>query len=138
MTLAPSLRRINPLDLNHNKTIGVAFPLDEFNLQQGTHTVKEQIKSNIVNLVLTEKGERLFLPNYGVELKKLIFQNDIDLPNLNNNINQQIQLFLPQISLINTFTEFIENENTLYIKIAYKYNLDGSTDAIQLNFNNCN
>ena len=100
MTLAPSLRRINPLDLNHNKTIGVAFPLDEFNLQQGTHTVKEQIKSNIVNLVLTEKGERLFLPNYGVGLKKLIFQNDIDLPNLNNNINQQIQLFLPQISLI--------------------------------------
>ena len=131
-------KRISPLDINKNVTIGVAFPLDNVNMFKGTRTVKEQVKTNLINLLLTEPGERLYTPNYGVGLKKLIFQNDIDLPNLNNNINQQIQLFLPQISLINTFTEFIENENTLYIKIAYKYNLDGSTDAIQLNFNNCN
>ena len=138
MALHRSLKRISPLDLNHNKTVGVAFPLDQFNLQKGTETIKEQIKSNIVNLCLTEKGERIFLPDYGVGLKKLLFQNNVDTSILNNNINQQINRYLPQVTLLNTFTDFVQDQNLLYIKIVYRYNLDGSQDAIQLNFNHCN
>tara|TARA_B100000287_G_C20418116_1_gene696337 strand:- start:145 stop:561 length:417 start_codon:yes stop_codon:yes gene_type:complete len=137
MPLTPSIRKINPLDLNHNKTIGIAFPLDKENLNQGTLTIKEQIKTNLVNLCLTEKGERLFLPKYGVGLKKLLFQNNIDTISLNNTINQQIQIYLPQVTLIDTVVEFVQNQNTLYIKIIYRYNLDGTTDAIQMNFNDC-
>ena len=138
MALHRSLKRISPLDLNHNKTVGVAFPLDQFNLQKGTETIKEQIKSNIVNLCLTEKGERIFLPDYGVGLKKLLFQNNVDTSILNNNINQQINRYLPQVTLLNTFTDFVQDQNLLYIKIVYRYNLDGSQDAIQIGIGNIN
>ena len=48
-------KRINPLDTNRNVTIGVAFPLDEVNMFKGTQTIKEQVKSNLINLLLTEK-----------------------------------------------------------------------------------
>ena len=34
-------RRINPLDINKNVTIGVAFPLNEVNIFKGTQTVRE-------------------------------------------------------------------------------------------------
>ena len=34
-------RRISPLDINKNVTIGVAFPLDSVNMFNGTQSVKE-------------------------------------------------------------------------------------------------
>ena len=128
-------RKINPLDINKNVTIGVAFPLDENNLFKGTKTVQEQIKTNLINLLLTEPGERLYTPNYGVGLKGLLFEPNIDKDNLESKINQQINFYIPEISLINTQVNFIEDEHKLFITISYRSNLDGSNDAIQLNFN---
>tara|TARA_R110001592_G_scaffold136825_7_gene354284 strand:- start:2230 stop:2637 length:408 start_codon:yes stop_codon:yes gene_type:complete len=128
-------KKINPLDINKNVTIGIAFPLDETNLFNGTKTVKEQIKTNLINLLLTEPGERLYTPNYGIGLKGLLFESNIDQENLNSKINQQINFYIPEISLIETQVNFIEDEHKLYITISYKSNLDGSNDTIQLNFN---
>ena len=128
-------RRVNPLDINKNVTIGVSFPLNEVNLFKGTQTVKEQIKTNLINLLLTEPGERLYIPNYGIGLKGLLFEPNIDQGNLNSKISQQINFYIPEISLINTQVNFVEDEHKLYITISYRSNLDGSNDAIQLNFN---
>ena len=74
MPIVNSIRRINPLDLNKNVKIGVAFPLDETNLFSGTETVREQIKSNLLNILLTYPGERVNLPSFGVGLKNLLFE----------------------------------------------------------------
>ena len=65
-------KRISPLDINKNVTIGVAFPLDEINMFKSTNTVKEQVKSNLINLLLTEPGERINEPNFGIGLKKIL------------------------------------------------------------------
>ena len=74
MPLIKQQRRISPLDLNKNVTIGVAFPLDETNMFQGTETVKEQTKSNLINLLLTYPGERVNQPEFGLGLKNLLFE----------------------------------------------------------------
>ena len=50
MPIIQGIKRINPLDLNKNVTIGVAFPLDETNMFKGTETVEEQTKANLINL----------------------------------------------------------------------------------------
>jgi hypothetical protein len=128
-------RKINPLDINNNITIGVSFPLNEDNLFKGTQTVKEQIKTNLINLLLTEPGERLYTPNYGAGLKGLLFEQNIDQDNIKSKINQQINFYIPEISLIDVQVNFIEDEHKLYITISYRSNLDGSSDTIQLNFN---
>ena len=135
MTYLRGNKKINPLDINKNITIGIAFPLNDINLFKGTTTVKEQIKTNLINLLLTEPGERLYTPNYGIGLKGLLFEPNIDQENLNSKINQQINFYIPEISLINTQVNFIEDEHKLFITISYRSNLDGSNDAIQLNFN---
>ena len=51
MALVKGIRRISPLDLNKNVTIGVAFPLDENNMFQGTETLQDQAKANLINLL---------------------------------------------------------------------------------------
>ncbi len=128
-------RRINPLDINKNVTIGVAFPLDEVNMFKGTQTLKEQVKSNLINLLLTEQGERINEPNFGVGLKKLLFEPNLNLEILKEKINTQIQFYIPSITLLNVDSTQLEDEYKLFIVISYNFNLDGSEDAIQLNFN---
>jgi len=128
-------RRISPLDINKNVTIGVAFPLDNVNMFKGTQTLKEQVKSNLINLLLTEPGERVNEPNFGVGLKSLLFEPNLDVEILKEKINTQIEFYIPTISLSSVDVNSIEDEYKLFIVISYSFNLDGSSDAIQLNFN---
>ena len=95
MAIISQNRRINPLDINRNVTIGVAFPLDEVNIFKGTETVREQVKSNLINLLLTEKGERVNEPNFGVGLKQILFEQNINKEEIEERINFQINFFIP-------------------------------------------
>ena len=128
-------RRISPLDINKNVTIGVAFPLNDVNMFKGTQTVKEQVKSNLINLLLTEPGERINEPNFGVGLKSLLFEQNPNIEILKEKINNQIEFYIPVISLSDVNVNFENDEYKLHIIISYSFNLDRSKDAIQLNFN---
>jgi len=135
MPIIQSKRQINPLSINGNISIGVAFPLDDVNMFSGTQTVKEQVKSNLLNLLLTIPGERVNQPNFGIGLKNLLFEQGIDKDALHETINQQIQIYIPEIDILETKIQPVEDENLLYISISYRFNLDGTDDSIQINFN---
>ena len=93
------------------------------------------VKRGIRNVLLTENGERLFNPELGSGVRNLLFEPDIDVDNLNERINQQIQYYIPEITLLDTIVNYIEDKQTLYITVSYSVDLDGTTDAVQLNFN---
>ena len=135
MPIVQGIRRINPLDLNKNVTIGVAFPLDENNMFSGTETVQDQTKTNLINLLLTQQGERIGLPRYGVGLKNLLFEQNIDQDLLNETINEQIKRFIPEITLKKVTTGLSKDEHTLFINVSYTNKLNGSSKTVQLNFN---
>ena len=134
MPIIQSIRRISPLDVNKNVRVGVAFPLDDVNLFDGTQTIKEQVKSNLINVLLTEAGERINEPNFGVGLKSLLFESNVNTEELNERVNQQINIYVPEITLLDTVVDSIPDEYKLFIKIVYVFNLDNTTDSIQLNF----
>jgi phage baseplate assembly protein W len=115
-------RRISPLDINKNVSIGVAFPLDDTNMFKGTRTLKEQVKSNLINVLLTKPGERVMEPNFGVGLKFYLFEQNINLDNLKDKINDQINIYVPEISLLDVIVDFIDHEHLLFIKIIYVKN----------------
>ena len=79
--------RINPLDLDNNRAIGVVFPFDAEAVFYSSYTTKEQIKSNLINVLLTEPGERVMEPDFGVGLKLLLFEQNIDKDDIKNRIN---------------------------------------------------
>ena len=134
MPIIKQTRRISPFDLNKNVKIGVAFPLDETNMFQGTQTVKEQIKANLLNLLLTVPGERVNIPFYGIGIKSLLFEQQIDQESLHISIQKQINRFVPNITLQNVSSGLSEDQHTLFVSLTYRYNLDSSSDSIQLNF----
>jgi phage baseplate assembly protein W len=56
-------------------------------------TDKDAIRADLLHLLLTNKGERLYLPDFGSDLKKYIFEpNDsITHEEIRNNLNETIQ-----------------------------------------------
>ena len=113
----------------------MAFPFNADAVFNQTFTQKEQVKSNLINVLLTEPGERVNLPDFGVGLKNLLFETTIDTANLEARIDNQVQIYIPEITLISAETDFSPDEHILYIKITYRYNPSNEVDAIQLNFN---
>mgnify|MGYP003671870937 FL=1 len=128
--------RINPLDLDNNRAIGVVFPFDAEAVFYSSYTTKEQIKSNLINVLLTEPGERVMEPDFGVGLKLVLFEQNIDKDDIKNRINAQVQIYVPEIDVVDINIEFVPDQHVLFIQITYKFLLDESTDSIQLNFNN--
>jgi len=137
MAIVRTVRRINPLDANKNvATIGVALPLDSTNMFEGTPTTREQVKTNLLNLILTEKGERLMHPNYGLGVKNLLFEQGIDTEQLESNIHSQIMFYIPEVNLMNTEISTSEDQHTIQIKITYNIKDSANLpDAIQININ---
>ena len=134
MAILQGIKRISPLDLNKNVRIGVAFPLDDINMFQGTETIKEQVKTNLINVLLTVPGERINLPKYGVGLKKLLFENEINTELLKEKINFQISKYVENIRVTSVDIGASEDEHTIFITIVYRVLLVGSLDSIKLNF----
>ena len=134
MAIINKNRKINPLDINQDVTIGVRFPLNDVNMFKGTQTFKEQVKSNLLNLLLTEQGERVNEPNFGVGLKRLLFEQNINKENLEEKINFQIGFYIPEITLMSVSVGSIDDKNKVYLTISYRFNLDGTTDALTTTF----
>ena len=134
MPLIQSTKRINPLDINNNARIGVAFPLNDVNMTSGTETTREQLKANFLNFLLTVPGERINHPTYGMGLKSQLFEQSLDEISLMENINNQLAFWIPEI----TVTEANLKEDRDYYKISitltYSITLDGSEDSIQINY----
>ena len=130
--------RKNPLDLNSNAKIGVAFPLDENNMFSGTDTLTDQAKSNLINLLLTFPGERVNLPDFGIGLKRMLFEQKINLENLRTRIQTQANFYIPNITVTAVTTALSEDEHTLFVTVQFVSLLDNSLDAVQLNLENGN
>ena len=56
---------------------GIAFPFGDspsgFFLQT-TATPREEIRANLIHLLLTKKGSRFFLPDFGTRLYEFVFE----------------------------------------------------------------
>ena len=90
-------------DLNPDVKIGLELPFarSRTGLFGLTETTLEQAGHNIKNLLLTSKGERVMQPDFGSDLRSLLFEQEDE--NLNINIKEAIQeamsTWLPYISI---------------------------------------
>jgi phage baseplate assembly protein W len=134
MPLIQSTKRINPLDLNNNTRIGVAFPLNDLNMTSGTLTTKEQLKANFLNLLLTVPGERLNHPTYGIGLKGQLFENSIDEITLQENINGQLAFWIPEITVTDSSLRRDIDQYRVSLTLTYSISLDETEDSIQINY----
>jgi phage baseplate assembly protein W len=136
----PQIVRVNPLDLQKNIAIGVALPFGASGTDKlftQTFSTKDQIKSNLINLLLTNRGERILNPNFGSDLKRILFEpiTPIIEDNIRDTINTSASIYIPEITIneIIIDTGFSDN-NQIIITINYILNISGTADQVTIQF----
>jgi len=104
-----------------------------------SYTTVEQTKSNLINLVLTNRGERPMHPQFGCDVWKSLFENNTqDLrEGLETLIKEQVAIWLPYVDLKSVSVEQPPtNGNRMNIKIdwaMFKGNtMDTQTIALEI------
>ena len=127
-------RSVREIDRNDDKYVGIRFPLgySPEGFFYKTKTILEQAKSNLQNLLLTTPGERVFQPNFGSQLKSIVFEQGQDIPNrVEEAIRTSVDSFSPHINIINVFT--IQEQNQVNVQVEFSVPLNPDTIEI-LNF----
>lgn len=87
-------------------TYGIGFPfVDSFTGRylDVTESTEAEIRSNLVHLLLTRKGSRYFLPDFGTRLYEFIFE-PLDGPTfseIETEIRESAGIYLPGIRITN-------------------------------------
>ena len=124
--------RINPLDIS-DRAVGVSLPFNAEAVFNSTYTTKEQLKSNLLNIVLTEPGERVFKPDFGVGLRTYLFENFTDKSDLKARIKDQISKYAPQAKLQEVTIQKDNHSHQLNISIFYIVRANNELNAIRIN-----
>lgn len=120
-------------------TIGIFFPFTESETQfvKQTNTTNDEIRSSLIHLLLTNKGERYYKPDFGTNLRNFIFNpNDNTTYNaMRDDIKTAVTKYFPQLQItdiiINTDPN---NDKKVNLQINYINNasLFGKQDTINI------
>ena len=132
--MARILQNRYPIDSNDRKAVGFGFPLNGPAVFVPTFTTRNQTKANLINYLLTNKGERVFNPDFGADLRNLLFENVIDqtTDELSSAIQTDISTFFPQVEVKEI--QFINeaDDNTINFTLVYTVKNFGITDDITI------
>ena len=123
----------NPIDVGSRVAIGVSLPFNTPQVFTQTYTTQDQIKSNIINYVLTDKEERVFNLNFGSNIRKFIFENISNIPiqTLQQQLKNDLELYFPTVTFNRVEIIPIPDENSINVIIDYSvYN--GSNNEINI------
>lgn len=123
-----------PIDSNTRKAIGFGFPFNGSAVFNPTYQTKDQVKANLINYILTNKGERVFNPNFGSNLRELLFENieNNTLEILRQRIQNDISTYFPFILVQEIELNGRPDENSIDFKLSYSVPNLGVEDYINI------
>lgn len=108
-----------------NKSININYPFKDspkgFFLDLNITDTKA-IKADLMHLILTNKGERLYLPDFGTNLRKHLFQPDDSVTGgqIKEEINEAVKKYIPNLRITNVvLTDAPESEYGVVVKVEY-------------------
>lgn len=95
--------RIAPQVAAPQRSLGISVIFNGNGVFNQTITTQEQVKSQLINYILTNKGERLFDPNFGGDVRKLIFNQTSGVDYIIDILKENIPQYVPNI-IVNDIT----------------------------------
>lgn len=105
------------------KTYGLNFPFRNSmvgDFLQMTTTPEKEIRSNLIHLLLTRRGTRYFLPDFGTRLYEFIFDmNDsITHEQINGEIRETVKKYIPNLEITSLEVFPAENDEDEYKSVT--------------------
>lgn len=131
------------------RSYNVKFPLRDDTPKnkylQMTQITKDALGSNLLLLLLTQKGERYYEPDYGTNLLKYIFEprDGITISEIEKEIKDTVALYIPSLTIDKIRFQQIKDddtgeeipENQLNVKIEFTYSEDNLIEKGELELN---
>lgn len=110
------------------KYINIKYPLQDDTVNNflfdRTLTTRDALKSNLLLLLFTSIGERYYMPDYGLNLYRYLFEpnDDIQKNTIIEDIKTRVSRYIPEITIENIdIVEVGLEEHTIQIKIDFTY-----------------
>jgi phage baseplate assembly protein W len=110
-----------------NKYFNISFPIQDDvennRLFAMNKNMKDAVKTELLMLLLTERGERWYNPDYGTSLRKFLFEMGDQITDdlIVDDIKSSVSKFLPRITVSTIGVEPINNNTRLIITIKFTY-----------------
>lgn len=145
--MAIELGRINVNDLAENdyKSLGIGFSRksNSNGIFAVNYTTLTQAKDNLVNLILTKKGEREMQPDFGCDIHNLIFEQIVEesiATDIENSILDAVNIWLPYINVDNIIFDYDDNDidaNRITLEVQFSLKSNPSlTETLNVSINN--
>ena len=96
-------------------------------------SLEEHVRDELVQLILTNPGERLFLPEFGGGVRRLVFENleEVTAGMTKSMLTQAVSRWLGHRIALEDLTVIVENER---IEVEIKYRIAGTEDSRIMRF----
>tara|TARA_R110002074_G_scaffold284548_4_gene456295 strand:- start:6630 stop:7073 length:444 start_codon:yes stop_codon:yes gene_type:complete len=130
-------------DRDDNIYIGIDLPFRKSESGEGyfasTSTTIDAVKNNVRTLLSTDKGERIFQPNLGVDLRRFLFEQITGETTLaiQNEIVESLNFWLPFVTIKDIEVKFSEADgigpNQISINVIFNLSKDPNTlESVQV------
>ena len=117
--------------------LGFSFPKSGNSVFNPTYTTRDVVRTNLINWLLTNKGERVFRPNFGANLRELIFEGITEGSNsiLEERITNTIAEEFPMVTVVKTQFIRLEDQYTINFILEYKIMNMDTVDELNIQLN---
>jgi phage baseplate assembly protein W len=129
-------------------SINIKFPVRDDvtknTFLQRTSISKDAFSSDLLLLLLTERGERYYQPDYGTNLLKYIFEQNDQLTALEveKEIKRTVSKYIPSLTINKVEFNWLYDdqgnpisENQLNVKVKFTYSEDAFNESGELDLN---
>lgn len=130
--------QIPEVDQRRSVALGVSIPFSEANVFSSVYSTQEQTKYNIINFLLTDRGERPMNPRFGSGIRRLLFDQIYadSLDAIKANITNSITSYFPNVTIAKLDIVANTDYNAISILIDYRIENLGVEDFINLQIQN--
>ena len=132
--MARIVDNVFPNQRSGSAALGFSFPLSGNAVFNPTYTAKEVIRTNLLNWLLTNKGERVMRPTFGANLRDFIGEgiNDGTDKAIEERIKNNISIEFPQIQVKSINFNNQPDNNTINLFVNYLIRNIGAEDQINI------
>jgi phage baseplate assembly protein W len=121
-------------DISARTALGISIPFST--LFNQTYTTRDATRNNLINYMLTNKGERPLNPLFGSDIRKKLFDpiTQTVFAGLEIQIREEIETFFPLIDIENLSITANEDRNIINLNLTYSV-LNSEIDEVNIDFN---
>jgi len=118
---------------NDGKHLSFPFHIENDGRTAQVSSLEEHIKDELIQLILTNPGERVFLPEFGGGVRRLVFENadETTAGMTKAMLTQAISRWLGHRITLEDLKVTVENEK---IEVDLKYRIAGTEDTRVMRF----